>query len=247
MLSSILFLCFNLAIVKFKNSKNTRSSTKFPVNLKFLLLFAICFQSQIYPLFDQMHFWWGSPLTFLVAVIVYKENFGIIFSTLANKSSFTVVGIFLLLTSVLVPWTAQLSSHKRNLPIEIGENIYTTPQNAQYQIELQEFFHKNIYKGAKVLNLCDETNIFFEDNQYVPASRFFVFWGEQMSHAPSISRSFIDSKPDFVLTCGLTHAPSLRLRQEKMQQKILETIIMKPTDPSLYVGQPNKIWRIYKA
>jgi hypothetical protein len=211
-----------------------------------LLLFALSFQSQVYPLFDQMHFWWGSPLTFLIAVIVYKEKFGISFSSLINKSLITYLGTCLLLISILAPWTAQLSLDKKVLPTEIGQNIYANQQNAQYQKDLQDFFHKNIDKGAKVLNLCDDTNIFFEGDRYISASRFFVFWGEQMSHAPSINESFLNSKPDIVLTCGLTHAPSLRVRQEKMQQLILEELISKPKDSIRFSGSANKIWNIYK-
>jgi hypothetical protein len=245
-ISSLLFLSVNLFYSKFKKYKFDYTSTKFPISLKMLLLFALSFQSQVYPLFDQMHFWWGSPLTFLIAVIVYKENFGISFSSLINRSLITYLATSLLLISILVPWTAQLSSDKKILPTEIGQNIYANQQNAQYQKDLQDFFHKNIDKGARVLNLCDDTNIFFEGDRYISASRFFVFWGEQMSHAPSINESFLNSKPDIVLTCGLTHAPSLRVKQEKMQQLILEKIISKPKDSIRFSGSANKIWNIYK-
>lgn len=246
-ISSLLFLSVKLFYSKFKKCKFNPAPTRFSISLIMLLLFAVGFQSQVYPLFDQMHFWWGSPLTFLIAVIVYKDNFGIFFSGLINRSMFTFLGTSLLLISILVPWTAQLTSDKKVLPTEIGRYIYANQQNAQYQQELQDFFHTNIDNGARVLNLCDDTNIFFEGDRYISASRFFVYWGEQMSHAPNINQSFLDSEPDIVLTCGLTHAPSLRIKQEKMQQLILEKIIGKNEDPKRYTGQANKIWSIYKV
>lgn len=246
-ISSLLFLSVKLFYSNFKKHKFNPAPTRFSISLIMLLLFAISFQSQVYPLFDQMHFWWGSPLTFLVAIIVYKDNFGIFFSGLINRSIFTYLGTSLFLISILIPWTAQLSSDKKVLPTEIGRYIYANQQNAQYQKELQDFFHTNIDDGARVLNLCDDTNIFFEGDRYVSASRFFVYWGEQMSHAPNINQSFLDSKPDIVLTCGLTHAPGLRIKQEEMQQLILEKIISKKEDPKRYTGQANKIWSIYKV
>ena len=245
-LASLLFLCLIALITRLKSNQETKIWGRKPIEVVLLLLFAISFQSQTYPLFDQMHFWWGSPLTFLVMVIVWKESFENKFSGLASKSSLTAVGVVLLLISVLIPWSAQLSSPKNKLPKEIGQLVYTTQQAAQYQRDLQRFFQKNIEQGARVLNLCDDTNVYFQNNQYVPASRIFVFWGEQMSHAPAIIKSFKESNPEFVVTCGLTHAPALRVSQEKMQQKILEALIKNPTNPISYLGQLDKIWKIYR-
>ncbi len=246
-LSANFFLFIKIMHSVIKNWQDSTFPVKFSLEIKLLLLFAFSLQLQIYPLFDQMHFWWGSPLTFLVTVMVIKDNFGIIFSNIVNRVKISALGAFLLMFSVLAPWTAQLSSHKEKLPVEIGKNLYASPQIAQYQIALQEFFHMSIVKGSKVLNLCDDTNIFFENDQYISANRIFVFWGEQMSHAPRIYMSFLDSDPEFIVTCGLTHAPKLRLEQEKMQQLILDKIVSNSEDPVSYSGIPEKIWKIYNV
>lgn len=246
-LSVNFFLFTKIMKSEINNWQGNNSLGRFPIIIKLLLLFTLSLQIQVYPLFDQMHFWWGSPLTFLVMVIVIKENFGKISSKVVNKASLTALGTFLFMFSVLVPWTAQLTSHREKLPNEIGQHIYSSSQNAHYQQSLQKFFHENIAEGSRVLNICDDTNIFFESDQYVTANRVFVFWGEQMSHAPRMYGSFLDSNPEFILTCGLTHAPELRLEQEKMQRLIIEKIVSKSEDPVSYSEIPNKIWRIYKV
>ena len=246
-LSVNLFLSTKIIRSEIKNWQGYNSLARIPNSIKLLLLFTLSLQIQVYPLFDQMHFWWGSPLTFLVMVIVIKDNFRTTSAKVKDKLSLTALGIFLLMFAVLVPWTAQLTSQKEKLPNEIGQHIYSSSQNAQYQKSLQNFFHQNIPKGSTVLNICDNTNIFFESDQYVTANRIFVFWGEQMSHAPGMYRSFLDSNPEFILTCGLTHAPKLRLEQEKMQRLILEKMVGKFEDPISYSDIPNKIWDIYKV
>jgi hypothetical protein len=246
-IASLLFLCVKMLRIWSMRTQGSDNFKKFPTSLLFLLLFAVSFQSQVYPLFDQMHFWWGSPLTFLIVIITLKDTFGNTNLRLVSKSSTIFLAVCLLLASILIPWTTQLSSPKKALPNQIGLNLFAAPQNSQEEIELQEFFAKNINKGAKVLNLCDDSNIFFESDRYVSASRFFIFWGEQMSHAPRIFRSFLESKPDFVLTCGLTHAPSLRFRQEIMQQLILNNFINQKAYPAEHTSENNRIWRIYRV
>lgn len=246
-IASLLFLCAKVLWVWSMRTQGSDDFKKFPTSLLFLLLFAVGMQSQVFPLFDQMHFWWGSPLTFLVVILTLKNTFANTNLYLVSKSRTIFLGVCLLLASILIPWISQLSSPKIAIPSQIGLNLFVAPQKSQEGTDLQQFFANNINKGAKVLNLCDDSNIFFESDRYISASRFFIFWGEQMSHAPRIFQSFLESKPDFVLTCGLTHAPSLRFRQEIMQQLILKNFINQKVYPAEHTSENNRIWRIYRV
>jgi hypothetical protein len=245
-LACLLILLAGIVNPAYRNRRFEIRDTEFSKDVVLLLFFAFCFQSQIYPLFDQMHFWWGSPLTFLVMVIVWKKYFEPTVSHFNKRANLGALSALFLLTSTLVPWVSQISQHKEILPIEVGSYLYAAPIYSQSENQLQDFFHANIEKGTRVLNLCDNANIFFEGGRYIPASRFFVFWGEQMSHAAGISKSFLQSNPDVVLTCGLTQVPSLRSKQEAMQQSILKKLVSDSVIPIVYDAQSNKVWKIYR-
>lgn len=211
-----------------------------------LLSLCVSFQSQIYPLFDQMHFWWGSPLTFIILALVLsrvRENLKI---DINRKTLILFAASCLLIVANLIPWISQVSKEKVAMPSEIGKLIYSGSQNSIIQKGEQDFFAKYITPGARVLNLCDDPNIFFKPNTYIPASRFFVFWGEQMSHAEGVLDSFKNSNPDFILTCGLTHAPALRVKQEKLQSELVQTIFPGASPFATLALEPNKVWSIYK-
>lgn len=241
-------LLYSGIILLLKLVKKKNSSHIFPRDGQDVLLLSLCvsFQSQIYPLFDQMHFWWGSPLTFIILTLVLsrmRENLKI---DIDRKTLFLFAGSCLLIVTNLVPWISQVSKEKVAMPSEIGKLIYSGSQNSIIQNGEQDFFAQYITPGARVLNLCDDPNIFFKPNTFMPASRFFVFWGEQMSHAEGIIVSFKNSNPDFILTCGLTHAPALRAKQEKLQSDLVQTIFPGASPFASLALEPNKVWNIYK-
>ena len=244
-LATLLITSFRLMISAKKSFRSVDLSSRFPMDFFVLFLFALGFQSQMFPLFDQMHFWWGSPLTFLIVVLTCRDLFGKSYSYFLHKRSLVLMSTTLLLLSVLLPWTAQISSKKESMPIEIGFGIYSSPENVRIQRELQEFFHRNIPRGAKVLNLCDRGNVFFEDNRYSPASRIFVFWGELMSQAPEIYNSIRNSRPSEIIVCRETSSSRFDVVQIERQKSILKAMMPNPTPPVKYFGEPQTVWEIY--
>jgi hypothetical protein len=101
--------------------------------------------------------------------------------------------------------------------------------------------------GSSVLNLCDDTNVFFEANRYHMSSRFFVFWAEQMSHADQIFIDMKKSNPDFVVSCDLTHAPALRVTQELTRDELISGLEGSKILTGTFVGLSEKHWFIYRA
>jgi hypothetical protein len=191
-----------------------------------------------------MHFWWGSPLTFLIVVIVTVDRFKthLLQPIILNKLKNFLLAIFII--AVFVPWSAQVGASKVNLPDIIGPNIYASQDVATYHESLQQFFNRNILKGERVLNLCEDTDVFFEQSKFVSASRFFVYWGEPMSHSQEIYSTFINSKPDAIVTCELTHRPAIRAKEESLQRAILVSMNVNLDAGRIFSGQ--KRWTIYR-
>jgi hypothetical protein len=211
---------------------------------KLLALSAICLESQVYPLFDQMHFWWGSPLTFLIVVIVTVDRFKFHLIQPKTLELIKVPIIISILITVFVPWFAQVGAPKIELPRSVSAKIYTSDDVAAYHHGLQQFFDMNISRGERVLNLCEDTDIYFEQSKYVSASRFFVYWGEPMSHSQEIYNSFLNSNPDAIVTCDLTHRPTIRLKEESLQAAILSKMEANLNSAKVFLGE--KRWTIYR-
>lgn len=211
-----------------------------------LLLFAVSLQSQTYPLFDQMHFWWGSPLSFLVATLVIRDLSKKI--VLPDKMFQLLRFVFCAIVglSLLVPWLDQVTKEKYEYPKEIGSKIYSSNIASSEQRELQQFFLNNMAVGSRVLNLCDDTNVFFGASRFITASRFFVFWGEQMSHADQIFIDMKSSNPDYIVTCDLIHAPALRSKQELTRSLLIQSLPFKITPIETFVGHEGRRWDIFQ-
>ena len=211
-----------------------------------LVSFAVSLQSQTYPLFDQMHFWWGSPLSFLVATLVIRDlSKRIVFSDklfqILRIVFCTIVGLTLLL-----PWIDQVTKAKYEYPREIGSKIYSSNIASSEQRELQQFFFNNMAVDSRVLNLCDDTNVFFGASGFISASRFFVFWGEQMSHADQIFIDMKSSNPDYIVTCDLIHAPALRSTQELARSLLIQSLPFKIAPIEMFVGHEGRRWDIFQ-
>ena len=211
---------------------------------KLLVLSAICLESQVYPLFDQMHFWWGSPLTFLIVVIVTGDRFKFQLIQPRTLELIKIPIILSIMITVFVPWFSQVGAPKVELPRSVSAKIYASDDVASYHHGLQQFFDRNISPGERVLNLCEDTDIYFEQSKYVSASRFFVYWGEPMSHSQEIYNSFLNSNPDAIVACDLTHRPTIRRKEESLQAAILSKMEVNPNSAKIFLG--GKRWTIYR-
>ena len=239
--------CLTLATIavlfntKFQLLKNIISSA--PLKYETLTLFAISMQSQIFPLFDQMHFWWGSPLVFILVLVVVLERFGMVYSKISRSFPVKTVTLSILIMSVVTPFSVMVNKEKVSFPPELVKYLYVDKPYFEYQNDLQSFFNKNIKSGSRVLNLCEDTDIFFQDKNFIPASRFFVDWGKPMSSLTAIENSFINSKPDVIVTCQLLHRPTIRNLEENLQKSLVDKIYASDREPIHFKG--DKEWTIY--
>ena len=96
---------------------------------------------------------------------------------------------------------------------DLGLIYLSTTLSKAYEIN-REFFINKIPMGARVLNFCSDSDVFFNSDLAVNASRYFVYWST-MSDAARIQEEILKSQPDFVLFCNLESANMPQELQQK--------------------------------
>jgi hypothetical protein len=244
-LAAILFSVFGQLRKTYHSYKLNRTASRTLYTRNALVLFSLVGELQVYPLFDQMHFWWGSVPAVILTLIVTKETLidGIISPHLKNK----LVTAFLLTATLLslIQMTGQLSKPYARFPQDISKHLWVSPKTSAEQEKLQEFFSGNIPVDSSVLNLCANSDIFFSDRTIRSATRIFVLW-PNITEIASMKRSMISSKPDIVLTCSLSRIPSFQEDSEFVQQEILNKSLDNPQVFAVLKSSPNMAWQLWK-
>ena len=141
--------------------RDNRAFTPELIRRNFLLGMAIASQSQVFPLFDQMHFWWGSVPAVVLVILTLKEEFAPLhISSQIRHASISLVLLFFLSVG-LIQWAKQIAQFMHPYPNSISQFLYVDPKIASEEIELQAFFQSNIKTHSSVLNLCENPNVFF--------------------------------------------------------------------------------------
>jgi hypothetical protein len=179
--------------------------------------------SQIFPLFDPMHAWWGiTPLVIPLSNLIVKTLLPVS-NTKLRIYSITGLSVLMLLPFVL------LSSTQRVYPMnrEDLKLIYSNSAQSEAYEANRQFFSQEIPRGSSVLNFCADSDVFFNAKLAVSASRYFVYW-PTMDGAKRIQKEIFNSKPDFVLVCN----SNLEVIPQKLQEKFT-------TLPYRKTGSPN--------
>jgi hypothetical protein len=166
--------------------------------------------SQIFPLFDPMHAWWGiTPLVIPLSNLIVKTLLPALSAKL-RVYSFIGLCVMMLLPFVLLSSTQRVYPMKTD---DLGLIYSSAAQSKSHEIQRQ-FFTKRIPQGSAVLNLCVDSDVFFNAKLAVSASRYFVYW-PTMDGAKRIQKEILNSKPDFVLVCK----SNLEVIPQKLQEK----------------------------
>jgi hypothetical protein len=244
-LAVIIYSVFGQLRKTYYSFKLNRTASRTLYTRNALVLFSLVGELQVYPLFDQMHFWWGSVPAVILTLIVTKETLieGIVSPYLKDK----IVTAFLLTATLLslIQMTGQLSKPYARFPQDISKHLWVSPKTSAEQEKLQEFFSDNIPVDSSVLNLCANSDIFFSDRNIRSATRIFVLW-PNITEIASMKRSMISSKPDIVLTCSLSRIPSLQEDSEFVQQEILNKSLDNPQVFADLKSSPNMTWQLWK-
>jgi hypothetical protein len=245
-LAVIIYSVFEQLIKVFANYKNSKSKNRTFSNRNALVLFSVVGELQIYPLFDQMHFWWGSVPAVILIVIVTKENFIDPISSLNVNNK--LANVFLILTTLLclIQISGQLAKPYSRYPQEIVKYLWASPSVSEKQEQLQRFFNTNIPKSSSVLNLCANSDVFFSDADVRSSSRIFVLW-PNITEVANMKQSMISSTPDIVLTCSLSRIASLQKNAELEQQEILFKSIKNPEVFATLNFSHKTTWQLWRT
>ena len=213
--------------------------------LNLLIGIACIAQLQVWPLFDQMHFWWGSVPSILVMVLIineYKDSAGFGSKVITVGRSLVFLAV---ISATFIPWITQVSKTKDPFIPQYIAMVNVASSQAQNQDLLQEFFHSNLEKDEYILNFCDNTDVFFDGNFVRSASRIFLLW-PGFKEVDEYRNSFTSAEFSSVVTCSLMQMPTYRITSERDQNLLLQGF-----EPKLYLvasfkENGGRTWGIWK-
>ena len=167
-----------------------------PVYLS-LIVFSLIGFTQSYPLFDQMHVWWGSvPLILVIARNILRISF---FSTPGFRSPLIItLCFFLILNTVLV---LQSITREEIAFKSLGvNNLRDRPNVVQTYEMVSSLIKENIPEGATVQNLCPDANVFLTENIYRSTSYLPVYWSN-FALTPYMKESLKSQPGSFIMDC----------------------------------------------
>jgi hypothetical protein len=198
-----------------------------------ILGFSLVAYSQTYPLFDQMHSWWGAcPVILIIANEVTKKltNSEVKFAKLLSIGALTLLSLNLALI------LDSTTSSRTKLPATQLAFIYENSANASLVRGVSDFLSSNISEGTKVQNLCSDANVFLLDKKMKTSTHLTVFW-DNFPETPYMNGVISVSDNTYIVDClGLVEKKSKFL-------KIVEAKIHKQAS---YKDPLGRNWVVYK-
>ena len=183
-----------------------------------LIVLSVAALSQGFPLFDQMHIWWGSVPGIILVVRLLGERLDVFEVKKRTMEILVAVGTGLMLIAAIVPWISQISEPREKFPNFISQ-VWVPEAQAQAERELSSFLFKTIPSGGSVLNLCGNANVFFTDKSRVSASRNFVVWQAQLD-IPVYRAEIVRASPDYIVSCTSQSGLSFATLDTQIASKI---------------------------
>ena len=197
---------------------------------------------QLFPLFDEMHAWWGSTPGFILVILVLEDIRIKISGNLFPKV--LIAGYFLFSIAIGAQTAGQAIADSGQSQFAAGlKGVYVNKQNLKSQLLISKFLEENISRSNSVLNLCTNPNIFFE-SKYHSASRSIVFWTPIFADR-NLRAEILHSKPDKILTCSTTTNPRLEVEYLRAQKEALRGISLKPKLIAATLDPKGGEWKIW--
>jgi hypothetical protein len=207
-----------------------------------LLLYGAVGMVQLYPLFDQVHFWWGlAPLVIPLATLILEQikNLGtdrknFIFTCLVS------IGII----TVIVPSLQRAMSEQEIYAAGLVNAVRVSPESNSDQKNLQAFFSRSIVGGSRVLNLCHNSDVYFNVELARSSSRYFIYWPPFIG-ITKIDSNLKNSDPDTIVTCSQNQVPLASQATNKAHLRIINQLEFedKFSERILLNGT---VWKIYQ-
>jgi hypothetical protein len=245
-LAIIIYSLFSQAKKTYSQLKRNQKCDKDLIIRNCLVVISLVSMAQVFPLFDQMHFWWGSVPAVILVILVTQER--LLQNNLTQSSNFSFVNYFVIFFAILtiIPALSYFQESYSRYPNTIAKYILVPQKQSANEIKLQKFFKENVRNDSKILNLCADSNIFFNElNNYKSSSRIYVFW-LSMYEVDTMYYSLISSMPDYIITCSLNRIPDLQEKSEGVQSNIIKKSFLNAKLVATYVVSPEMTWRIYR-
>ena len=206
-----------------------------------LVLLSLCSFTQIVPLFDQMHFWWGfSPLVILFVYVIQERLLKPQTLMIPLRSAFVLLTSFALIMNMFGVFR-QVESVKEMMDPAIGSAVYL---NDSTDNAISIFLNKNVNPGSAVLSLCPNSNAIFSLKSSRSAIREFVLWSPTFSFS-KYRNSFLSADFDFIVSCPMVNPGDIG--QQKINAsifRIVDEFDVKKVDS--FVDAHGREWFIYK-
>ena len=211
-----------------------------------LLAISIAGQIQLWPFFDQQHFWWGAVPGVVIVAIVYIERINFLnYPLLKNQRFQSVVLTFCVIASA-IQWVPQVTASRSAYPLSFTSGIRINPDASKTDVAVQSFLKRNLLPDTRILNLCQNPDPFYTKNYLISASRIFVYW-PQMQFADKYMKSFRDSKPEAIVACSLNEFNPDIQKQAEVDQMILLAQVAPKKELIEKVILGGKTWQIWKV
>jgi len=211
-----------------------------------LLAISIAGQIQLWPFFDQQHFWWGAVPGVVIVTMVYIEKINFLnFPLLKNQRFQSVVLTFCVIASA-IQWVPQVTAARSSYPLSFTSGIRINPDASTTDVAVQSFLKRNLLPDTRILNLCQNPDPFYTKNYLISASRIFVYW-PQMQFADKYMESFRESKPEAIVTCSLNEFNPDIQKQAEVDQMILLAQVAPKKELIEKVILGGKTWQIWKV
>ena len=236
---SILIYAVFIRIIMPLRSRTLFTEMKFRENL--LIVVSFCSFTQLAPLFDQMHFWWGfSPLAILIVYILRMQFTANAITHIFGKPLFGIVSTLLLLLNILGV-SRQLSAVEDVMTPRIASWVLVNDTNDN---EVSDFLNENVKAGSTVLSLCPNSNAFFSIKSVQSSIRIFVLWSPTLDF-DRYKADFLTANYDYIVACPMMNTKDQG--QMKLNSEIREIIRKSPSlKLHSFIDHNDRNWSIYK-
>lgn len=180
--------------------------------MNLLALLSIVAQIQIYPLFDQMHSWWGSTPGVVILLLIFKEKLQLPIRPMCKGLNIAKSILIAAILLSIVPFGIQTWNLGKQVPSPYLGAIFLSENSAKEISILQNLFERNLTPGKSLLNLCPDPDVFMNTNYPNSDSRIFIFWPEFLK-SEYLRESFQKIQPKSVITCFSHKTQTIELRQ----------------------------------
>ena len=207
-----------------------------------LALLSIAAQLQIFPLFDQMHSWWGSTPGVVILLLLFKDKYEKSSKSAIREKKLTYLTFIGTLLIFILPFTLKTLNLGKLTSSQYLGAVYL-PMNSEKDIsDLQSMFEKNLIAGTRVLNLCPDPDVFLKPNFVDSESRVFIFWPEFLK-IDYLNESFQDLNPEAVVSCFSESSETFGIKnlEELTNSGSRRAILVDSID-----GKSGHDWQIWK-